>query len=516
MTPSAANSDASAAGSSAPRSGRRNYAVWSAVAALVASRIYIYGFLIAGVSDVTVYFPYAVAGVDAGLLPYRDIRVEYPPIAYWTIRLPRALSDWRIPVETRERLSNKLQERSEIEAAGFIPAPDPELEVLEDEFNRHLNHYDWGYRALMLGADIIAFVLFGLMFARRHPGLTGWGLWTYVVATVVMGYLLYDRLDVGLTMLFIVWAYCWLRADDTPHREWLWSTAGYAALGIGVGYKLIPVIAVPFALLVDVFRFVRAGRDLRLLCGPAVLLVTALGPFAYYYHLVGDDLGRLFAYHTDRGLQIESSYAVALMLSQPWNELVCYYNFGSWNLRGRWEPLLLKASTWLLLAALALLGLRSLATMFRGERYDRAAAVRMGFVAVAAATFLAKVLSPQYLIWSVPLLVWSAAEFLSPRGFKIACVGSMVMAACTSFLFPCHYLDTMVVPPYTRGAPPNIEPLLPYWSLIHVGPDPLVASRLSPHWLPPTVLITRNLIMGALTGLVAAAALRRVGGRDDE
>jgi hypothetical protein len=510
----AANSNPSVADTT-PRSVWRSRAVWSAVAALAATRIYLYGFMIAGVSDVTVYFPYAVAGVDRGLLPYKDIPVEYPPVAYWTIRFPRVVSDWRLPSDDVAKLAKKVDERTAIFAAGGVLGPDEELEALEKEFNRHLNHYDWGFRAQMLGADLVAFVLFGLMFARRHPMLTGWALWTYVITTSVLGYLLYDRLDIGLTMLFLVWAYCWLRADDGGSRGLLLSTVGYAALGIGVGYKLIPIVAVPFAFLVDVLRL---GRDRRtwphFICGAAVLLVTALGPFAYYYYLVRDDLWRMFAYHADRGLQIESSYVTVLMLSQPWSELVCYYDYGSWNLRGRLEPWLLKASTWLLLAVMALLGLRSLATMFVGERYDRTAAVRMGFLAVAAATFLAKVLSPQYLIWSLPLLLWAAAEFLSPRGFKFAAIGSIVMAACTSFLFPCHYVDTMVVPPYTVGKPPDVEPFPPMWSLIHAGDDFLVESRLSPHWLPPTVLITRNLIMGAVTAAIAVAALRRVGPRE--
>jgi hypothetical protein len=530
MTPPAAIPISSAAAAPSPPSPWRSYAVWSAVAVFILSRIYLYGFMIAGVSDVSVYFRYVVGGVDLGKLPYRDIPIEYPPVAYWTISVPRALSDWRLSEEMTGRLTAKVAEFQARFAAGENPIVDQELADLEAEYNRHLNHYDWGFRFQMLAADIVAFVLFGLMFVRRHPALVGWGLWTYVVSTVLLGYLLYDRLDIGLTMLLLVWAYCWLRADGSQpgdedggedgferkssSTEWLWSAAGYAALGLGIGYKLIPVIVVPFALLVDLFRVARPGRDWRLLVGPVVLVITALGPFAWYYHLVGEDLGRMFAYHADRGLQIESSYVMVLMLAQPWSELVCYYNFGSWNLRGDPEltGALLKASTWLLLAVLAILGLRSFSTMFLRERYDRTAAVRMGVVAVAAATLLAKVLSPQYLIWSLPMLVWGAAELLSPRWFKIACVGAMLMAACTSFLFPCHYLDSMVVPPYHVGNPEaGVKEFKPYWSLIHSGPDPLKASDLSPHWLPPTVLIVRNVIMALLTTMVVIAACRKSG-----
>jgi hypothetical protein len=502
----------------------RKVAVGSAVAVFILSRIYLYGFLIAGVSDVTVYFRYVVGGVDLGRLPYRDIPIEYPPVAYWTIYVPRALSDWRLTEEQTSRLTEKLNDFQARWAAGENPVMDAELEQLEDLYNRHLNHYDWGFRFQMLVADILAFSLFGLMFARRHPALLGWGLWTYVISTLLQGYLLYDRLDIGLTMLLVAWAYCWLRADgpissegaevreNPAGSEWLWSAAGYAALGLGVAYKLIPLIIVPFALLVDLFRLARPGRDWRLLAGPAVLAVTALGPFAYYFHLVGNDLGRMFAYHAERGLQIESSYATILMLAQPWSELVCFYNYGSWNIRGAPEltQLLLKLSTWLLLAVLAVLGLRSLATMFLGERYDRTAAVRMGAIAVAAATLLAKVLSPQYLIWSLPMLVWGAAEVLSPRTFKITCIGAVIMAACTSFLFPCHYVDTLIVPPYhLANEEKGIQEFKPYWSLIHGGPDALEAGKLSPHWLPPTVLIVRNAVMTLLTATVVIAACRR-------
>ncbi len=50
-----------------------------------------------GRSDIELYFRYAVQGVDQHQVPYRDFDVEYPPVAYWFMALPRWIDPHPMP-----------------------------------------------------------------------------------------------------------------------------------------------------------------------------------------------------------------------------------------------------------------------------------------------------------------------------------------------------------------------------------------------------------------------------------
>lgn len=475
----------------------RTSAFW-AVLAFAATRFGLYVCFSASTSDVGVYFHYVVQGVDYGRTPYlqsqpkpvwlRDIRTfEYPPVAYWVMTLPRRLSSWRMPPEPN----------------------DPDLwQSYIDLWFKHYAHYDHGFRGLMLLADIAAFWLFATILRRRKPEFLVWGLWAYVLSTAVLGYVLLERLDIFLTSLLLAWAYCWLRADDSPSRDWLWSAAAYAVLGLGVSFKLIPIIIAPFPLLADLHALWRKPRDARLLLGPVALAVTALGPFAYYYALVGNDLTTMFEFHSVRGVQIESSYASAMMLSAPAEALQCYFGYGSWNLRGAHETAYLILSSLLLPAVLLGFGLRALAAPMLGEKFDRTAAYRWACVTVPVATLLAKVFSVQYLLWAVPLLLLAGAEYFPRRRFRAIAVGSVLSCALTAFIFPHHYMDKMYAWPYSEKTPPPFVLIENFRDENPADPGLGLIGDLS-KGLPRAAMVGRNVLFAALCTAVTIAALRR-------
>lgn len=479
------------------RQAARSASFW-AVATYVVSRILLYACFSAAISDIWVYLSYAVQGVDYQRTPYlqsepssrllRDIKMlEYPPVGYWVMALPRMLSSWRMPPEP--------DDPAFIDAYGQL-------------LFKHYAHYDYAFRALMLLFDIGAFTLFALILRRRRPEYLTWGLWSYVLGTSALGYVLLERFDVGLTFLLLAWAYCWLRADDSPNRGRLWSVASYAALGLGISFKLIPIIVAPFPLLADLQSLRRNPRDLKLLAGPVAMCITALGPFAYYYAQVGDDLWKMFEFHTVRGVQIESSYATVMMLAIPADQLRCYFDYGSWNLGGAWEAELLAVSSWLLPAVLLLFGVRALAAPVLHEPFDRSAAYRWACVTVPTATLLAKVFSVQYLLWAAPLLILAGAELFPRRGFQMLVIGTVLSCGLTGLLFPHHYLDQMYVLPYSAENPPPFT-LIEHRRLI---PDehgkPILSGDLSTD-LPRTMMASRNVVFAALCGAVVVAAMRR-------
>lgn len=477
----------------------RSASFW-AVVAYVVSRFVFYACFSAATSDIWVYLNYVVQGVDYGKTPYlqnqtsshllRDIKViEYPPAGYWVMALPRQLSRWRMPPEPTDP--------AEADAYGKL-------------LLKHYAQYDLEFRALMLLADIGSFVLFALVLRRRRPGYLAWGLWAYVLSTSALGYVLLERFDVCLSFLLMAWCYCWLRADDSSSRSWLWSVASYAALGSGISLKLIPIIIVPFPLLADLHALWRRPRDLRLLAGPVALCVTALGPFAYYYALVGSDLWIMFEFHTVRGVQIESSYATVMMLAIPADQLRCYYGYGSWNLGGAWEADLLTISSWLLPAVLLLFGFRALFAPVLRETFDRSAAYRWACVTIPTATLLAKVFSVQYLLWAVPMLLLAGAELFPRRGFHALIVGTVLACGLTGLLFPHHYLDQMYALPYSAENPPPFT-LIEHRRLIpNERGEPILSGDLSTG-VPRTMMTARNVIFAALCAAVAVAvaALRR-------
>ena len=457
----------------------------------VASRGVIYGLLYDAISDVPVYFDYAVAGVDRGRMPYRDIaKLEYPPTAYWAVCLPRYLSSWRLPEVDEPRLRIDPQYAAEYDALR----------------RRHLNHYDWGFRGLMLACDVVAFAALASILARRRPRLVAAGAATYVIVTSLLAVLLLDRFDIGLTALLLVWAYAWLRAAE-PNDRGFWSALSYAALGAGISFKLIPVLAVPFVLLGEARQWYRDRKARRLVIGPAVLLAFGAGPFVYYYAQAGDDLGRLFAYHSRRGVQIESTFASAMMLVDAHGKLNAYYDYGAWNLAGPGERTLAQLSPWLTVGLLGLLGLRCLAARRFGADFDAASAYRAVCVAIPLAAATSKVLSPQYFLWILPLSILAAAEFAERREFLAVCAAMIVIAALTTFVFPLHYMETLTItPPYDRNLPPPFALM----RNITAGPPggPVLVAGLSTSLVPIAALCLRNLLFVALATSAAYQFLR--------
>jgi hypothetical protein len=152
--------------------------------------------------------------------------------------------------------------------------------------------------------------------------------------------------------------------------------------------------------------------------------------------LGGDSFAGSFAYHADRGLQVESLMASVLM-KLGWVSGVVF-EYGAFEARGRGVDL--ASSLSLPVTAVLLLVTASLTyrAYHRGRLGDRA------FPRYAAALILAfmlgsKVLSPQYVIWLLPLVPLSAG------GASGLVLSTVFLAACstTTLVFPTHYDDLL-------------------------------------------------------------------------
>ncbi len=392
----------------------------AAVALFAISRGYILGVLEPRLSDIRdVYFTKVARAVDLQQTPYQSgFLVEYPPVAWWTMCVPRLVD--------RRRIND--------------PKNGAEVVPVYESYRR-------AFRGLMFFCDAASLVLLVLIIQRRRPGWVGWAALTYTVATALLGHVLYDRLDVGLLLLLMGWSYAWLRSAESEFALG-WSAAAYAALGFGISYKLIPVVSMPFLLLSE-WRAPR--RWMRLATSLLILSVTAAGPFVIQYAISGPGVFTLFRYHSERGIQLESVYASLMLLGS-----VCSipariaFDHGAFELVGSLAQPMKTASTVLLLGLLSGLGLRAL---LLGSRFTREEAYRTALFLIPAAAVLSPVLSPQYFVWMIPLWILLAMEILPERmTARWLAAGLLVaIAGLTTWVFPYHYF-------YNAESPSGLVP----------------------------------------------------------
>jgi uncharacterized membrane protein len=322
--------------------------------------------------DIPVYATYGTA-IEDGAVPYRDLRPEYPPGALPAFVLPALLSD---------------------DEDGFRTV------------------FEWLMAVCGVALTLLtAVALYGLGATRRRTVatlalvaafplllgsvvLTRFDLWPAALVAGALAALVHDRHRLGLgalgaavavklypaVLLPVAVAYVWRRRD---RRE--------ALIGLGVFAAVLAVVVLPFLAVAPSGLVHSVGRQLS-----RPLQIESLGSALYLaaHHLVGLDV-EMRSGHGSQNLHATGTAVTAVLL------------------------------TVLQLAALAWIWLRRPALPEELIRWCAAALV--AFVA------LGKVLSPQFLIWLVPVVVlarrWSANAMLA---------AALVL---TQLWFPFRYWD---------------------------------------------------------------------------
>jgi len=303
------------------------------------------------VIDTPVYQRYGNAIAD-GKVPYRDFAVEYPPGALPMFALPGLA----------EPGSNQQV------SAGFRRA----FETLM-----------WMCGAVALTAMAV------VLRVLRRSDLNVWGALCFAaVAPLLLGSVILSRFDL------------WPAAICAAALAALVSNRlrlGHALLGLGITAKLFPVVFIPLGV---AYVWKRAGRREALTC--LALLAGVVGAvFLPFVVLSPGGVWHSLSVQLNRPLQVESLGASLLLVGHHvfGFGLAGETSHGSQNVAGSAAGVLAVATTLLQVGVLGWIW-----TSFARGRGDGEALVRSTAAALCAFVALGKVLSPQFLIWLIPIV----------------------------------------------------------------------------------------------------------------
>jgi hypothetical protein len=332
------------------------------------------------IRDTPVYQGYGDRILD-GEMPYRDFELEYPPGALPTFALPSLV-------------------------AG---------EGDESEFRRGFETLMWVSGAICL-LGVMSTLAALKASPRRLLAATGF----VALAPLALGSVVLSRYDLWPAALTAI-----ALALVVSGRERI----GLGVLGIGAATKLYPALLAPLAV---TYLWRRHGRR-EALIGAAVFATAAavvIYPFAV---LSPDGVWEVLDRQMSRGLQIESLGSAVLFAAHHVGGLGIEMeaSAGSQNLAGTAPDAL--AALHSIAQALAVVAVW---IAFARGPVDRERLVRASALVVCAFVALGKVLSPQFLIWLIPLV-----PLVRGRRGLVASALLVVALVLTQLWFPYRYWD---------------------------------------------------------------------------
>jgi glycosyl transferase family 87 len=330
------------------------------------------------VNDLFVYRGFAEPLLDGGL-PYRAFAFEYPPLAPPLIALPGLLGTG------------------------------------EESFR-------WAFAIWTLAGAAAVVLLCGAL-ARVTGGDSRRAMFAAALMPLLLGALVRTHFDVFPVAILL--GGLLLLCRDRPR-------AGLAVLGLGAMTKLFPLVAVPVALAWLVARGRRREAWQGGLACAATIAVVTLGAVA----ASPDGATDAVRYHLDRPVQIESSPAIVLLGLDAVGagDAVSVSSHRSDGLLHDADGAVAALFAGALVGLVALLAAR----VGRAPR-ELVLASLAGTLAFA---LCGKVLSPQFMIWVLPL----GALAFAWRSHALA--ASIAAAALlTQIEFPAHYFDVVARDP---------------------------------------------------------------------
>lgn len=335
------------------------------------------------VKDTPLYQRYGEQIVD-GEVPYRDIRLEYPPAALPFFAIP---------------------------AIGK-----PSDEAFEHRF-------EW--MMLFCGGAMVALMAAALTALRATPARVMWALGFAGISPLFVGPVILTRFDLWPAALTAGAIACFVAGRNR---------LGHGVLALGFAAKLYPALLLPLSI---ALVWKRRGRREALIC-LGIFAAVALVIFLPFFVLAPRGVLHSVFEQGSRPLQIESLGAAVLLALHHLFGLgaTMVSSHGSQNLGGSLPNALAVIQSILQWAAI----IGTWVWFARGEpgfeRFVRACALTVG-----AYIALGKVLSPQYMIWLIPLvpLVWGRRGVWASGLFGLACVLTQTWFPYRYWVFALHF-----------------------------------------------------------------------------
>jgi uncharacterized membrane protein len=344
---------------------------------------FIFGFLfhlyLTGNIDISIYFADA-SKLASGLLPYRDFTLEYPPLSLIFFGLPRIIT-------SSDALYTKI----------------------------------FQYEVLVF--DIIGLLL--IFDIARRLGEPRWkALSIYTLGVLAIGPIIIQTFDIIPAVMTLAAIYLF----------WLGNhKASWAVLALGTLTMIYPIVIAPIFLLIYFKnRQLKQIRD-GVVTFLAVCVITIL-PFVI---LGSGSILNLVSYHSQRGVQIESTYsAIVLALAKlGFTTVGAESSFGSLNIVNPAATVLAKVSPYIMVVSLLIVYW----FIYRQVKPGKSQFTRLGaYALLTLATTMAtsKVLSPQYFIWLIPIFPLICGRWRTPILATFVLIGGL-----TYDIFPLHYSE---------------------------------------------------------------------------
>ena len=289
-------------------------------------------------------------------------------------------------------------------------------------------------RRLALGFGTLAFVALAPL-AIGSVILTRFDLWPAMIATFALAAFVNDRLRLG-----------------------------HALLGAAGAAKIYPGVLLPLAI---VYVWRRHGRREALVCA-AIFAAAVVAVYLPFFLVAPDGVASSVGRQLSRPLQIESLGSALLLAAHDLFgvDVEMHSSHGSQNLAGAAAGVVAVLLSLVQIAVLVWLWVR-FARRTSPTAADLAVACAAGLAAFVA---LGKVLSPQFLIWLVPVVPRAAR-----RGANALLAAALVL---TQLWFPYRYWDL------ARELDPNVAWLVLTRDLVLVALLVLLARSVAAPDLP--------------------------------
>ena len=345
--------------------------------------------LIRNQGDVSLYLGNARAIVDGGV-PYRDVALEYPPLAIVPMVVPYLVG---------------------LPFSGIT-----------------LDRYAW----LFAGWEAVLVVLLGIVLVgiARRAGIAtgrrdpGWSVaWRLPILAAGAALAIAWRFDLFAALLLA--GAVWATLANRP-------TAAGLLLGLGALAKLFPIVAAPALAIAWL-----APRDDRRLVrfGLAIALTIALGELPFLA-IAGIDALSFLGYQAQRGLEIESVGAGVVLLDglvrgQPVETASPFKAVEVFGPLARMWLALLPVMTLAGFGVIAVAGWRRVRSELAvSGRVERATVTTLAGASVLVLLLTSKVFSIQYIVWLVPF-----AALLRGWAFWLAAAAVALTMPIHPFLF---------------------------------------------------------------------------------